>query len=95
MRQGEESPGYQQLVSAAGRVHSVPVAVCTQKEVWSHYALSSDTIALFRKVFHHREPSVSTINGMLPVSGGRALRTAGDPHEESREWVVGLQLDLP
>lgn len=48
--QGEESRGYQELVEAAKRVSSVPVAVCTVKEVWADYNLSSDTITLFRKV---------------------------------------------
>ncbi|XP_040041381.2 endoplasmic reticulum resident protein 27 [Gasterosteus aculeatus] len=67
--EGEESPGYQQLVSAAGRVHSVPVAVCTQKEVWSHYALSSDTIALFRKADNHQENLVIATTKKLEADG--------------------------
>lgn len=50
--QGEESPGYEELTAAAKRVDSVPVAICTVKEVWAHYQLSSDTITLFRKVLH-------------------------------------------
>lgn len=50
--QGEESRGYQELVAAAKRVDSVPVAVCSDKEVWAEYGVSSDTIALFRKVRH-------------------------------------------
>ncbi len=48
--QGEESLGYQELVAAAKRVDSVPIAICTVKEVWADYSLSSDTITLFRKV---------------------------------------------
>jgi len=52
MSQGEESHGYQELVAAAKQVDSVPVALCTVKEVWADYSLSSDTITLFRKVFY-------------------------------------------
>lgn len=48
--QGEESRGYQELVVAAKRVESVPVAFCSAKEVWTEYSLSSGTITLFRKV---------------------------------------------
>ena len=51
--QGEESRGYQELVEAAKRVNSVPVAVCTVKEVWPGYNVSSDTITLFRKVLRN------------------------------------------
>lgn len=50
--QSEESRGYQELVAAAKRVESVPAAVCTVKEVWAEYNVSSDTIILFRKVLH-------------------------------------------
>ncbi|XP_051240537.1 endoplasmic reticulum resident protein 27 [Dicentrarchus labrax] len=53
--EGEESHGYQELVAAAKRVDSVPVAICTEKEVWADYSLSSDTIALFRKADNHQE----------------------------------------
>lgn len=48
--QGEESRGYQELVAAAKRVDSVPVAICMVKEVWADYSISSDTMVLFRKV---------------------------------------------
>lgn len=48
--QGEESRGYQELIAAAKRVDTVPVAICTVKEVWADYSVSSDTIVLFRKV---------------------------------------------
>lgn len=52
MPQGEESRGYKELVAAAGRVDSVPTAICTVKEVQADYGLSSDTISVFRKVFY-------------------------------------------
>lgn len=53
--QSEESSSYQELVAAAKRVDSVLVAICTAKEVWTDYNISSDTIILFRKVLylHH------------------------------------------
>ncbi|XP_070684416.1 endoplasmic reticulum resident protein 27 [Pempheris klunzingeri] len=53
--EGEESHGYQQLVAAAKQVDSVPVAICTVKEVWADYSLSSDTITIFRKADNHQE----------------------------------------
>ncbi|XP_068178578.1 endoplasmic reticulum resident protein 27 [Antennarius striatus] len=56
--EGEDSSGYQELVAAAKRVDSVPVAICTVKEVWADYGLSSDTISLFRKADDHREDLV-------------------------------------
>uniref|UniRef100_UPI0037E9856F endoplasmic reticulum resident protein 27 n=1 Tax=Semicossyphus pulcher TaxID=241346 RepID=UPI0037E9856F len=53
--EGEESHGYQELVAAAKRVDSVSVAICTVKEVWADYSVSSDTITLFRKADNHQE----------------------------------------
>ncbi|XP_073334388.1 endoplasmic reticulum resident protein 27 [Pagrus major] len=53
--EGEESKGYQELVAAAKRVDSVPVAICTEKEVWAEHSVSSDTITLFRKADNHQE----------------------------------------
>ncbi|XP_026160312.1 endoplasmic reticulum resident protein 27 [Mastacembelus armatus] len=53
--EGEDSHGYKVLVAAAKRVDSVPVAICTVKEVWADYNLSSDTITVFRKADNHQE----------------------------------------
>ncbi|XP_072239955.1 endoplasmic reticulum resident protein 27 [Leuresthes tenuis] len=53
--EGEESQGYKELVAAMKRVHSVPAAICTVKELWADYSLSSDTISLFRKADNHQE----------------------------------------
>lgn len=50
--QGEESYGYKELVEAVKQVSSLPAAICSVKEVWAEYNLSSDAIALFRKVLH-------------------------------------------
>lgn len=51
--QAEESRGYQELLAAAKRVSSVPVALCVVKDVWAEYSISSDTLVLFRKVHHN------------------------------------------
>ncbi|KAI3353272.1 hypothetical protein L3Q82_019809 [Scortum barcoo] len=50
-----KSRGYQELIAAAKRVTSVPFAICTVKEVWTDYKLSSDTITLFRKADNQQE----------------------------------------
>ncbi|KAM6942131.1 endoplasmic reticulum resident protein 27 isoform 2-T2 [Lycodopsis pacificus] len=67
--EGEESPGYQELVSAAKRVDSVPVAICTEKEVLADYSLSSDTITLFRKADNHQENLVIATTKKLEADG--------------------------
>ncbi|KAM8879498.1 endoplasmic reticulum resident protein 27 isoform 2-T2 [Spinachia spinachia] len=67
--EGEESPAYQQLALAASRVDSVPVAICTEKEVWTHYSLSSDTVALFRKADTHQENLVIATTKKLEADG--------------------------
>lgn len=67
--EGEESHGYQELVAAAKRVDSVPVAICTEKEVWVDYSLSSDTITLFRKADNHQEN--------LVIADAKKLETDG------------------
>ncbi len=61
MSQGEESRGYKELAGAAGKVNSVPVAICTVKEVWTDYGISSDTITLFRKVLY----TIMTAHGFI------------------------------
>ncbi|XP_019939577.2 endoplasmic reticulum resident protein 27 [Paralichthys olivaceus] len=67
--EGEESRGYKELVAAAKRVDSVPVAICTAKEVWAEYQLSSDTITLFRKADNHQDN--------LVVADAKKLETDG------------------
>ncbi|XP_053185935.1 endoplasmic reticulum resident protein 27 [Scomber japonicus] len=53
--EGEESHGYEETVAAAKRVDTVPAAMCTEKELWAEYSVSSDTITLFRKADNHQE----------------------------------------
>ena len=48
--QSEESRGYKELLDSTKRVDTVPAAICTEKEVWAELSVSSDTIAIFRKV---------------------------------------------
>uniref|UniRef100_A0A665X0W3 Endoplasmic reticulum protein 27 n=1 Tax=Echeneis naucrates TaxID=173247 RepID=A0A665X0W3_ECHNA len=67
--EGEDSHGYKQLVATAKRIDSVPAAICTVKEVWADYSLSSDTIALFRKADNHRENLVLAEAKKLEIDG--------------------------
>ncbi|KAK7930005.1 hypothetical protein WMY93_006400 [Mugilogobius chulae] len=53
--EGEDSPGYKELLAAAKKVDSVPVAICSVKEVWADYSVSTDTITVFRKADNHQE----------------------------------------
>ncbi|XP_070844114.1 endoplasmic reticulum resident protein 27 [Chaetodon trifascialis] len=67
--EGEESHGYQELVAAAKKVDSVPVAICSVKEVWADYNISSDTITLFRKADDFQENLVLSEAKKLEVDG--------------------------
>ncbi|XP_071361535.1 endoplasmic reticulum resident protein 27 [Trachinotus anak] len=67
--EGEESHGFKELVAAAARIDSVPVAICTVKEVWADYSLSSDTITLFRKADNHQENLVLADAKKLETDG--------------------------
>ncbi|XP_028269036.1 endoplasmic reticulum resident protein 27 isoform X2 [Parambassis ranga] len=67
--EGVESHGYKELLEAAKRVDSVPVAICTVKEVWADYSLSSDTITLFRKADNHQENLVVAEAKKLDADG--------------------------
>ncbi|XP_029907034.1 endoplasmic reticulum resident protein 27 [Myripristis murdjan] len=58
--EGEESHGYKELVAAAKRVDTVPVAMCAEKEVWADLSITSDTITIFRKADNHQENLVLT-----------------------------------
>ncbi|XP_061833339.1 endoplasmic reticulum resident protein 27 isoform X2 [Nerophis lumbriciformis] len=67
--QGEESLGYKELVAAAKRVDTVPMAISDVKEVWADYGIKSDTITLFRKADNHQEN--------LVVAEAKKLETDG------------------
>ncbi|XP_056136978.1 endoplasmic reticulum resident protein 27 [Lampris incognitus] len=56
--EGEESHGYKEFVAAAQRVDTVPAAICTEKEVWAHLSITSDTITIFRKADNRQEKLV-------------------------------------
>ncbi|KAJ0033029.1 hypothetical protein NQD34_000136 [Periophthalmus magnuspinnatus] len=53
--EGEDSQGYKELLATAKKVESVPVAICSVKEVWADYSVSMNTITLFRKADNHQE----------------------------------------
>nr|XP_057937857.1 endoplasmic reticulum resident protein 27 [Doryrhamphus excisus] len=67
--EGEESHGYKELLEAAKRVDSVPVATSFEKEVWADFGIKSDTISLFRKADNHQEN--------LVVAEAKKLETDG------------------
>uniref|UniRef100_A0A8C6SCV9 Endoplasmic reticulum resident protein 27 n=1 Tax=Neogobius melanostomus TaxID=47308 RepID=A0A8C6SCV9_9GOBI len=64
-----ESHGYKELLAAAKKVNSVPAAICSVKEIWADYSVSSDTITLFRKADNHRENLVVADAEKLDVDG--------------------------
>uniref|UniRef100_A0AAV2LH97 Endoplasmic reticulum resident protein 27 n=1 Tax=Knipowitschia caucasica TaxID=637954 RepID=A0AAV2LH97_KNICA len=66
---GEESRGYAELLAAAKKVDSVPVAICSEKEVWAEYSVSTDTITLFRKADNHQENLVVAEAKKLDTDG--------------------------
>uniref|UniRef100_A0A8C9V1X0 Endoplasmic reticulum resident protein 27-like n=1 Tax=Scleropages formosus TaxID=113540 RepID=A0A8C9V1X0_SCLFO len=49
--ESEDSVGYKEFAVAVSDVKDIPVALCGEREVWSIYNISSDTISIFRKVF--------------------------------------------
>lgn len=53
--EGEDGYGYQEFVEAAQKVKPIPVALCSEKEVWANLGIVSDTISLFRKADNHQE----------------------------------------
>lgn len=67
--EGEVSRGYKELLAAAKKVTSVPAAICSSKEVWADYSLSSDTITLFRKADNHQENLVLAEAETLDTDG--------------------------
>ncbi|KAI1886761.1 hypothetical protein AGOR_G00199130 [Albula goreensis] len=53
--QSEDSDGYKEFVASAAEVSPLPVALCSEKEVWATYSVTSDTISVFRKADQHQE----------------------------------------
>ncbi|KAL2087260.1 hypothetical protein ACEWY4_018319 [Coilia grayii] len=51
----EESYGYKEFVAAAKEVKPIPVGLCSDKEVWANYSITSDTITIFRKADDSQE----------------------------------------
>lgn len=67
--EGEDSPGYKELLEAAKKVDSVPAAICTEKQVWADYSVPSDTVTLFRKADNHQENLVLADAKKLDTDG--------------------------
>lgn len=67
--ESEDSHGYKELLAAAQKVKSVPVAICNVKEVWADFSISSDTITLFRKADNHQENLVVADAEKLDTDG--------------------------
>ncbi|KAM3622717.1 uncharacterized protein V6R79_002320 [Siganus canaliculatus] len=67
--EGEESKGYKELKAAAKQVKPIPVAICSEKEVWADYGISSDSITIFRKVDNSQENVVIAEAKKLDTEG--------------------------
>lgn len=48
--QTEAAHGYKDFLAAAKQMEALPVALCSEKEVWAKYGIATDTISIFRKV---------------------------------------------
>ncbi|XP_043971283.1 endoplasmic reticulum resident protein 27 [Gambusia affinis] len=53
--ENEESLGYEELLAVSQKVDFVPAAICTVKDVWADFNITSGTISLFRKADNHQE----------------------------------------
>lgn len=53
--QDESARGYSEFLDAVKQMQELPVALCSEKEVWAKYGISSDTISVFRKADLHQE----------------------------------------
>jgi len=67
--EGEESNGYAELVAAAKKVDTIAYAICSEKEVWADYQVTSDTITIFRKADNHQDNLVLSNIKKLEVDG--------------------------
>ncbi len=63
--QTEAAHGYKEFLAAVKQMDKLPVALCTEKEVWAKYGIASNTISIFRKVKHlqpHDTPEIHEVN---------------------------------
>uniref|UniRef100_A0A3Q2QIN3 Endoplasmic reticulum protein 27 n=1 Tax=Fundulus heteroclitus TaxID=8078 RepID=A0A3Q2QIN3_FUNHE len=67
--ESEESLGYKELLAASQKIGAVPAAICTEKEVWTDFSISSETITLFRKADNHQENLVLAEAKKLDADG--------------------------
>ncbi|MCM8651813.1 hypothetical protein MZO44_17180, partial [Lactiplantibacillus sp. E932] len=51
----EAARGYKEFLAAVKQMETLPVALCSEKEVWAKYGIASDTISIFRKADLHQE----------------------------------------
>ncbi|XP_016313596.1 endoplasmic reticulum resident protein 27-like [Sinocyclocheilus anshuiensis] len=51
----EAAHGYKEFLAAVKQMETLPVALCSEKEVWAKYGIASDTISIFRKADLHQE----------------------------------------
>ncbi|XP_050967577.1 endoplasmic reticulum resident protein 27 [Labeo rohita] len=67
--ESEAARGYKEFLAAAKQIDKLPVALCSEKEVWAKYDIASDTISVFRKADLHQEH--------LKLSEARKIETDG------------------
>lgn len=100
--QSEEIRGYQELAAAAKRVDPVLVAMCTVKDVWADYNISSDTIVLFRKVLYldHKGRVVEQQNSLkllvmirMMMMRRNMMMMQADRHQEKLDLAKAKKID--
>uniref|UniRef100_A0A8C2IAZ8 Endoplasmic reticulum resident protein 27 n=1 Tax=Cyprinus carpio TaxID=7962 RepID=A0A8C2IAZ8_CYPCA len=67
----EAARGYKEFLAAVKQMETLPVALCSEKEVWAKYGIASDTISIFRKTAVGLFQSSVKTHLLLMADGGR------------------------
>ncbi|KTF80826.1 hypothetical protein cypCar_00040983 [Cyprinus carpio] len=97
----EAARGYKEFLAAVKQMETLPVALCSEKEVWAKYGIASDTISIFRKSSvkthlllmadggrEHSEPLQQRFRDLAPKYAGKMLFVLVNGREKSNTRVL-------
>uniref|UniRef100_A0A8C1YZ07 Endoplasmic reticulum resident protein 27 n=1 Tax=Cyprinus carpio TaxID=7962 RepID=A0A8C1YZ07_CYPCA len=89
----EAARGYKEFLAAVKQMETLPVALCSEKEVWAKYGIASDTISIFRKADLHQEHLKLSEAKKFDADGLTRFMTINNIHyvtEYNQATAVGL-----
>ncbi|RXN32529.1 endoplasmic reticulum resident 27 [Labeo rohita] len=90
--QSEAARGYKEFLAAAKQIDKLPVALCSEKEVWAKYDIASDTISVFRKMLfvlvNGKEKSNARVLEYFGLKSSDLPRISIYDSDSDKKWLM-------